>query len=104
MSRSGEAYRIDGDDLILSLRVTPGAREAGFDGMTEGPHGAVLRLKVRAKATDGAANAAVIAAIADLFDLPRSAIRLESGTASRLKRVRLVGGAARAGTVGEIAA
>ena len=97
MSRSAEPYRIEGDDLVLRVRVTPGARSEGFDGMADGPDGGrLLRLKVRAKAQDGAANAAVIAALAKAFDRPRSSITLESGMAARVKTLRLAGDAGKA--------
>ena len=94
MSRSAEPYRIEGDDLVLRVRVTPGARSEGFDGVADGPNGVrLLKLKVRPKAQDGAANAAVVAALAAAFGRPRSSITLESGMAARVKTLRIAGDA-----------
>lgn len=90
MSRSAEPYCIEGDDLVLRVRVTPGARSEGFDGVADGPNGVrLLKLKVRPKKhQDGAANAAVVAALAAAFGRPRSSITLESGMAARVKTLK----------------
>ena len=105
MSRSGEPFRIDGKDLIVGLRLTPGARSEGFDGLAEGPDGSrLLRLKVRAKAQEGAANAAALAALAEALGVPRSTISLESGRAARIKSLRIAGGASSAGRLKELLA
>lgn len=104
MSRSADAFRVDGQDLVLHLYVTPGARWSGFDGLIEGPQGrTLLRLKVRAKAKEGEANEAVIKALAELLRRPRSTIALESGRASRVKTLRIAGGATVAPLFREIA-
>lgn len=105
MSRSGDAYRIDGQDLIVGLRVTPGARSEGFDGIAEGADGArFVRLKVRAKAQEGEANAAAIAMLAVALGVARSTISLESGRAARIKSLRIAGGASSAGRLKELLA
>ncbi len=92
---SAAPYRIAGDDVLLALRVTPGARQPGPDGVIEGPEGRpYARLKVRAKAEDGAANADVVRTLAAALGRPRSALDIESGASARLKTVRISGGAA----------
>lgn len=93
MSRAA-AFRIDGDDVVLRVRATPGARRPGLDGLSEGPDAQVFaRIRVRAKAEDGRANAELIETLADALDRPRSAIELEGGAAARLKTLRIAGGA-----------
>jgi uncharacterized protein len=65
----------------LNVRVTPGAREAGITGW----QGDVLRVKVRDKAEKGRANDAVIRLLAETLGVPRSAVTLKRGGASREK-------------------
>lgn len=68
----------------LALRVTPGARSEGIviaDSM--------LQVKVRARPTEGAANAAVIRLLAGALGLPKSHIELLRGDRSRDKLVRI---------------
>lgn len=87
-------FRCDGADLVLRLKVTPGARIAGFEGIAEGPGSEpLMKLKVRAKPQDGEANEAVIAAVAEAFGQPRSAISIESGRSARIKTIRITGAA-----------
>jgi uncharacterized protein (TIGR00251 family) len=87
-------FRIDGTDLVLRLKVLPGARHTGFEGLVEDAGGRLLmKLKVRAKALDGAANVAVVAAVAEAFGCPRYAVAIESGRTARMKTLRIAGGA-----------
>lgn len=69
--------------LSLTLKVKPGSRRKVAPTYTD----TVLHLAVNAPPVDGKANAAVIAALADLFDLPKSAFELTQGSTGRQKRV-----------------
>jgi uncharacterized protein len=82
-----DLYTVDGDDLVVSLHVQPGA------GRTEvvGRHGAALKLKVAAPPVEGRANDAVCKAMAELVGIPASSAELVSGASSRAKRIRLRG-------------
>jgi uncharacterized protein YggU (UPF0235/DUF167 family) len=51
----------------------------------------VLKVRVSAAASDGAANAAVLALIAKALKVPRSAVRIAAGETSRVKRLELDG-------------
>lgn len=83
----------DGDDLILSVRLTPGATREEVGGVWTDEKGAHwLSARVRAVPEKGKANAALIALLAKRLDWPRSAISLESGDTNRLKRLRIKGG------------
>ncbi len=69
--------------LSLSLKVKPGSRRPQPPVYKND----MLELSVQAPPVDGKANAAVIAALSDLFDLPKSAFELTHGTSGRQKRV-----------------
>ncbi|HKT76486.1 MAG TPA: DUF167 family protein [Sphingobium sp.] len=86
-------WRQEGDDLLLSIRLTPGAAREEMGGRWTDEKGADwLCARVRAVPEKGRANAALIALLARLLDWPRSAISLESGEGNRLKRLRIKGG------------
>ena len=90
-----QPFRIDGDDLVLKVRATPGARSSGLDGVAEGPGGsAFARIKVRAKAEDGKANAELIATLAAALRRPKSSFDLAAGAGARLDPRRIAGRAA----------
>ena len=71
----------------IELRVIPRASKTAVAGVREGR----LLLRVTAPPVDGAANAAVIAAIAKALDVPKGAVRLIDGDASRNKSVEITG-------------
>ena len=77
--------------MRLFVRVTPGARKAAIGGTFPLPDGRALEMRVTAPAVDGKANAAVIAARAEVLGVPKRAITIASGTASRLKRLHIAG-------------
>ena len=86
-------WRQDGNDLLLSVRLTPGAAREDIGGCWTDEKGAQwLGARVRAVAEKGRANTALIALLAKTLDWPRSAISLESGDTNRLKRLRIKGG------------
>lgn len=64
----------------LALRVTPGARTEGLE-IAEGR----LLAKVRAKAQDGKANAAVLSLLAAALDMAPTHLTLLRGATSREK-------------------
>ena len=73
--------------MRVTVRVRPGAsrtRVGGRYGESDPP---VLVVHVRAPATDGRANDALVDALADAFGVPRSAVRVVSGAISRTKVV-----------------
>ena len=86
-------WRREGNDLLISIRLTPGAAREELGGQWTDEKGALwLGARVRAIAEKGKANAALIALLAKALDWPRSAISLESGDTNRLKRLRIKGG------------
>lgn len=83
--------RWQGDDLLLAVYIQPRASRDEI----AGTHGDALRIRITAPPVDGAANTALCRFLADLFDVPRSAISVESGETGRRKTVRIRGPRAR---------
>ena len=71
--------------VLLHVRVQPKARANAVKGW----HGTALRVSVTAAPEDGKANRAVIALLAETFDVAPSSINLVRGAASRDKWFRL---------------
>jgi uncharacterized protein len=77
-----------GDALLIDVQVVPRASRTAV-----GPAvGDRLRVAVTAPPVDGAANAAVIEALAVAFDVRRAAISIVRGEIGRRKTVRIEGG------------
>jgi hypothetical protein len=74
------------EGAILSIRVTPHARREAL-----AVAGGQLRAWLRAAPVDGAANAALIALLADRLNLPRRDIAILRGVTSRQKQVAIAG-------------
>jgi uncharacterized protein YggU (UPF0235/DUF167 family) len=70
--------------------VTPrGGRDAVEGWMLDDAGRPVLKLRVSAAATEGAANDAVIVLIAKALKRPKSAVRIAAGETARVKRLEL---------------
>jgi len=78
--------------LILNLHIQPGAKRSELVGL----HGDALKIRLAAPPVEGKANAALISFLADLLDVPKTAVSLEAGASSRRKRVRVDGANAQA--------
>ncbi|MFA6283461.1 MAG: DUF167 family protein [Desulfurivibrionaceae bacterium] len=77
----------DGSSISLSVHVQPRASRTRIAGL----HGDALKLCITTPPVDGKANAAVIEFLAKLFKIPKTAVTLASGEASRDKRIILAG-------------
>ncbi len=78
--------------MRFSVRVTPRGGRDAVDGWTGDAEGRpVLKLRVAAAATDGQANAAVIALLAKALGVPRSAVRIVRGETARVKQIEADG-------------
>lgn len=71
----------------LAVRVVPRASRAGVAGTRDG---AVL-VRLGAAPVDGAANAELVQTLARALGLPKRAVTITAGAASRAKRVRVDG-------------
>ena len=83
------------DGVVVTVKLTPRARQAAIDGVAEEPSvegpRPVLKVRVTAPPEDGKANAALIALLAKSWRLPKSAFAIVAGDTSRLKRIRIAG-------------
>jgi uncharacterized protein YggU (UPF0235/DUF167 family) len=92
-----------GDDLLLSVRLTPGASGDQVGGVWTDERGARwLSARVRAVPEKGRANDAIIALLGKWLGWPKGAILLESGGTNRLKRLRLKGAATQSARIAAI--
>src|SRR5262245_34828101 len=82
---------------ILRVHVVPNAKrdsvvgELATPSLFRGGHGGAIKIKLRAPAVEGKANAALIRFLAERLKLSRNAIVLESGHKSRDKLIRIDG-------------
>ena len=80
------------DSLIVTVRLTPkGGRDAldGIEVLADGR--AVVKARVRAAPSEGAANAALVRLIADALDVAPRDICVVAGATARIKRIRIAG-------------
>jgi uncharacterized protein YggU (UPF0235/DUF167 family) len=88
-------WRIDGDTLRLSVRLTPKSAKDRIGGLWRDEKEAVwLCAQVRAVPEKGKANAALIKLLAKQLGLAPRAFALDAGDTSRLKRFIITGDAA----------
>lgn len=86
------AFTSEADGVRINIRVTPrGGRDSieGADVLADGQ--AVLKVRVRAPADDGAANEAVTKLLAKTFGVPKSSVAIVSGASARRKVIRVKG-------------
>ncbi len=79
--------RATGTGCTLAVRVHPGARRNAITGTHDG----ALKLSLTTPPTDGRANAALIAFLADRLSIPRAGITLVNGATSRSKTLHIEG-------------
>jgi uncharacterized protein len=92
---SSDPWRFRGDDLLLSVRLTPKSSRDEIGGIEELADGrTVLKVRVRAVPQDGEANEALVKLLAKALHMSASAVRIEAGASSRLKTLHLQGDAA----------
>ena len=80
------------DGIVVAVRLTPkGGRDSidGVDTLADGT--VVLKARVRAAPSEGAANTALIDLMADACDTARRNVSLTAGAAARIKQVKIAG-------------
>jgi uncharacterized protein len=88
----GKAWRPVPDGLVIAVRLTPkGGRDAidGIEPLADGR--AILKARVRAAPSEGAANAALIRLMAQVLDTAPRNVSLVAGATARLKQVKVLG-------------
>ena len=73
--------------LVLELHVQPGAARTGVAGR----HGDRLKVRVAARAADGAANEELVRFLAEALGAAKRNVVIESGAHARRKRVAVSG-------------
>ena len=89
---TGRPWRISGEALVVSVRLTPKAAVDRIEGIATLADGrTVLQARVRAVPEKGKANAALEALLAKALGVPKSTVSVIAGGSSRLKSVRMDG-------------
>jgi uncharacterized protein (TIGR00251 family) len=87
MAESGQlTLHADDGATRLTVRVIPRARKTTLDGVADD---GALRVRITAPPVEGAANAALIALLADLLDVPKRDIAIVRGARGREKVVAI---------------
>lgn len=76
-------YRTAGTGFTLDVHVQPGAARTAAAGL----HGDRIKLRLAARPVEGAANAALIAFIAERLGVPKRSVVIASGEHARTKRI-----------------
>jgi len=85
-------WRVSGDAVLLSLRLTPKSSKDAVEGVEALSDGRrVVKARVRAVPEDGKANEALLRLLAKWLDLPVRALSLPSGATGRTKVIRIEG-------------
>jgi uncharacterized protein (TIGR00251 family) len=71
--------------IVLRLHVQPGASRARVAGV----HGDALKLQIRSRPIEGAANRELVAVLAEVLAVRPAAVAVVSGLHARAKRVRV---------------
>ena len=71
--------------VTLAVRAQPGAKKTAITGVYGEGASAQLKIAVQAPPIEGQANSALIAFLAETFDLPKNGIEVISGELSRSK-------------------
>jgi uncharacterized protein len=90
-ARSALPWRETGDGIELAVRLTPRGGRSGIDGLAESGGRQVLKIRVAAPPVEDAANAALVAFLAEALGVPKSAIRLSAGRKARVKTLHIAG-------------
>ncbi len=80
------------DGLLLTVRLTPKGGRDALEGIVQLSDGrSVLKARVRAAASDGAANTALVELIARTLAVPLTRVSLIAGATARVKRLKIAG-------------
>ncbi len=69
--------------MRITVRISPGAKSETVEKLPDG----VFQVRVRAPAKEGRANEALVIALSDYFNIPKSRISIASGLGSKNKIV-----------------
>jgi uncharacterized protein len=85
-------WTVTADGLAVAVRLTPRGGRDAIDGIERRDDGQwVVKARVRAAASEGEANAALIKLLAHAAGVPPRDVTLTSGATSRVKRLTIAG-------------
>lgn len=82
-----EDIRTVGAGVQFRVKIQPRASKNELAGWMEG----LLKIRLTAPPVDGEANAACISFLADLFQVPKSAVTIVNGQTARIKTIEIKG-------------
>lgn len=89
---SARPWSVTAGGLAVTVRLTPRGGRDAIDGIEQRADGqCVLTARVRAAATEGEANRALISLLAHAANVPPRDVTLVSGAAARIKRLAIAG-------------
>lgn len=89
--RGASPYWRSGDRVLIRVRASPGASRDAVEGLMATADGPAIKVRVRAIAEDGAANAAIAATLAAWIGCAKTSVALTAGGKSRVKTFALDG-------------
>jgi uncharacterized protein (TIGR00251 family) len=106
VTTAARPWLVGPDGVILTVRLTPKGGRDSVDGIEARADGrCVLKVRVRAAASEGEANAALTRLLSKTLGVAPRAVELVAGDTARVKRLRIAGtGMALAATLEKIAA
>jgi uncharacterized protein (TIGR00251 family) len=88
-------WTVTAEGVLLTVRLTPKGGRDSIDGVEALADGrAVLKARVRAPASEGEANAALVKLLARELGVPPRDVVLIAGGVARIKRLKIAGAAA----------
>ncbi|PWR21741.1 DUF167 domain-containing protein [Zavarzinia compransoris] len=85
---------VDGQGVLLAVRLSPRASRNAVEGVVAGADGrAALSIKLNAPPVDGAANEALVRFVAAGLGIGKSAVAIKSGHTARQKLLHIAGAA-----------
>jgi uncharacterized protein YggU (UPF0235/DUF167 family) len=91
MRPRADLWRRGKSGIELNARVIPRSSKDVVEGVDETAQGPALRVRVRAIPDRGEANRSVERVVADWLGVPRTSVTVIAGTASRAKRIGVIG-------------
>jgi uncharacterized protein YggU (UPF0235/DUF167 family) len=89
---AGRPWTVTAGGLTVVVRLTPRGGRDAIDGIEQRSDGQlVLKARVRAAATEGEANAALVAVLARAAGVPSRDVALVGGATARIKRLTITG-------------
>ena len=73
--------------MLLTVHIQPNAKQNSIEWLDAD----TAKVKVMAPATEGKANKALIAFLAETLDVPKSHVKIVRGLTARMKQVEIVG-------------